>query len=137
MMKHFVLNLNPTAQFEWERCSLHHPITAEQPDFAELIANSVRESVRESARESVQSPDRSSSYLIAVKLEVVVLESSVAESAVEKLPESNSNHVAKTIPNSFPNSIAIPLIESGRLESGRLESNRSVRTVPERVAGVA
>ncbi len=111
MMKHFVLNLNPAAQFEWERCSLHHPITAEQPDFAELIASSVRE--------SVQNPDRSSSYLIAVKLEVVVLESSVAESVADK--------VSEIIPNSFPNSIAIPLLESGR----------SVRSTPERLAGVA
>ncbi len=111
MMKHFVLNLNPAAQFEWERCSLHHPITAEQPDFAELIASSVRE--------SVQNPDRSSSYLIAVKLEVVVLESSVAESVADK--------VSEIIPNSFPNSIAIPLLESGR----------SVRSIPERIAGVA
>lgn len=111
MMKHFVLNLNPAAHFEWERCSLHHPITAEQPDFAELIASSVRE--------SVQNADRSSSYLIAVKLEVVVLESSVAESVADK--------VSEIIPNSFPNSIAIPLIESGR----------SVRSTPERLAGVA
>jgi hypothetical protein len=114
MMKHFVLNLNPAAQFEWERCSLHHPITAEQPDFAELIASSVRE--------SVQNSDRSSSYLIAVKLEVVVLESSVAESMADK--------VSETIPHSY--SIAIPLIESGR-------SVRTMpdRTVPERLAGVA
>ncbi len=112
MMKHFVLNLNPAAQFEWERCSLHHPITAEQPDFAELIASSVRE--------SVQNPDRSgTSYLVAVKLEVVVLESSVAESIVEKTPSA--------IPNSFPNSIAIPSIESAR----------SVRSIPERIVGVA
>ncbi len=115
MMKHFVLNLNPAAQFEWERCSLHHPITAEQPDFAELIASSVRE--------SVQNPDRSSSYLIAVKLEVVVLESSVAESAADTVAEI----VPNTVPNSFPTSIAIPLIESGR----------SVRNTPERLAGVA
>jgi hypothetical protein len=115
MMKHFVLNLNPSAQFEWERCSLHHPITAEQPDFAELIAASVRE--------SVQNPERSSSYLIAVKLEVVVLESSVAESMADQVSEAIPN----TVPNSFPNSIAIPLIEAGR----------SVRSVPERLAGVA
>jgi hypothetical protein len=115
MMKHFVLNLNPAAQFEWERCSLHHPITAEQPDFAELIAASVRE--------SVQNSDRSSSYLIAVKLDVVVLESSVAESMADHASEIMPNAIPKTVPNSFPNSIAIPLIEPVR----------SVRSVPERV----
>ena len=38
MLKHFVLNLNPHAQFEWERCALLHPITAEQPDLAQLLA---------------------------------------------------------------------------------------------------
>jgi hypothetical protein len=119
MMKHFVLNLNPAAQFEWERCALHHPITAEQPDFAELIATSVRE--------SVQNPDRSSSYLIAVKLEVVVLESSVAESMADQVSEMMPNTVPDTVPKNFPNSIAIPLLESGR----------SVRNSPERLAGVA
>jgi hypothetical protein len=113
MMKHFVLNLNPTAQFEWERCSLHHPITAEQPDFAELIAASVRESVLSHERSGT-------SYLIAVKLEVTVLESSVAESMTEK--------VSEVIPNSFPSSIMIPMIDN---------ANRSVRSIPERIAGVA
>ncbi len=115
MMKHFVLNLNPAAKFEWERCSLHHPITAEQPDFAELIAASVRESVSSHDRSGT-----SSSYLVSVKLEVTVLESSTAQSMAEK--------AAETVPNSFPGSIAIPMIDA---------TSRSVRSIPERIAGVA
>jgi hypothetical protein len=105
MMKHYVLTLNPAAQFEWERCVLQDPITAEQPNFADLIATSVSKSIHEEVHQ------RSGSYLIAVKLEVTVLETSVAES----------------IPNSFPNAIAIPL----------LESNRAIRKIDDRIPEVA
>ena len=99
MMKHFVLNLNPTAQFEWERCALQHPITAEQPNFADLIAASVSE--------SIHGDGRSGSYLIAVKLEVTILESNITES----IPES--------IPDRFPSSIAIPFVETDRVNELR------------------
>ena len=102
MMKHFVLNLNPTAQFEWERCVLQHPITAEQPNFADLIADSVTESIHE-GRSPMAGTRPSGSYLIAVKLEVTILESHISES----IPE--------TIPDSFPSSIAIPFVETERV----------------------
>ncbi len=102
MMKHFVLNLNPTAQFEWERCALQHPITAEQPNFADLIADSVTESIHE-GRSPMAGDRPSGSYLIAVKLEVTILES----------------HISESIPDSFPSSIAIPFVETERVNELR------------------
>jgi hypothetical protein len=73
MLKHFVLNLNPQAQFEWERCTLHHPITAGQPNLAQLIAAEI--------------PDSSAhgSYLIAVNIEVTVLESATIDQSIRTI----------------------------------------------------
>ena len=71
MLKHFVLNLNPYAQFEWERCALLHPITAEQPDLAQLLAADL-------TRQTAGTP-KSGSYLIAVNIEVTVLEATATE----------------------------------------------------------
>ena len=71
MLKHFVLNLNPHAQFEWERCALLHPITAEQPDLAQLLAADL-------IRQTAGTP-KSGSYLIAVNIEVTVLEATASE----------------------------------------------------------
>ena len=71
MLKHFVLNLNPHAQFEWERCALLHPITAEQPDLAQLLAADL-------TRQTAGTP-KSGSYLIAVNIEVTVLEATATE----------------------------------------------------------
>ena len=71
MLKHFVLNLNPHAQFEWERCALIHPITAEQPDLAQLLAADLTH--------QIAGTPKSGSYLIAVNIEVTVLEATAAE----------------------------------------------------------
>jgi hypothetical protein len=60
MLKHFVLNLNPAAKFEWERSTLHNPITAEQPTLATLVAEAIGGEL--------------GSYLVAVTLEVKVLD---------------------------------------------------------------
>jgi hypothetical protein len=60
MTKHFILSLDPMAKYEWERCTLRDPITAEHPALAELVAKAVG--------------DRAGSYLIAVNIEVQVLE---------------------------------------------------------------
>jgi hypothetical protein len=67
MLKHFVLNLNPHAQFEWERCTLHHPITANQPNLAHLIATTIGQAAE------------SGSYLVAINIEVTVLEQAQIE----------------------------------------------------------
>jgi hypothetical protein len=60
MTKHYILSINPHAQYEWDRCSLRDPLTAGRPDFASLIAEAVG--------------DESGSYLVAVNIEVKVLE---------------------------------------------------------------
>lgn len=41
MKKHYILSINPNADYQWEECTLRDPITAERPDFAGLIAQAV------------------------------------------------------------------------------------------------
>lgn len=60
MTKHYILNINPNAPYEWEHYILRDPITTERPDFASLIAQAVG--------------DETGSYLVAVNIEVKVLE---------------------------------------------------------------
>ena len=60
MTKHYILNLDPAANYEWDRCTLRDPITAEHPDLADLVARAVGE--------------RAGSYLVAIKIEVKILE---------------------------------------------------------------
>ena len=60
MTKYYILSINPNAQYEWEQYILRDPITAERPDFASLIAQAVG--------------DETGSYLVAVNIEVTVLE---------------------------------------------------------------
>lgn len=60
MTKHYILNLDPTAKYEWDRCTLRDPITADHPTLAGLVAEAVGE--------------QPGSYLVSVKIEVKVLE---------------------------------------------------------------
>lgn len=60
MTKHYILSINPDADYDWEQRILRHPITAERPDFASLIAQAVG--------------DEAGSYLVEVNIEVKVLE---------------------------------------------------------------
>jgi hypothetical protein len=60
MVKHYILNLNPNAKYEWDRCTLRDPISASHPALADLVAEAVG--------------DRAGAYLVAVNLEVTVLE---------------------------------------------------------------
>lgn len=66
MTKHYILQLDPSAKYEWDRCSLRDPITADRPGFAELIAQAVGE--------------QPGSYLVSVKIEVQVLEQAAPQS---------------------------------------------------------
>ncbi|MBE9048162.1 hypothetical protein IQ255_27865 [Pleurocapsales cyanobacterium LEGE 10410] len=66
MNKHYILNLNPQADSDWDRCTLRNPITGERPDLTTEIAKFVG--------------DRPGSYLIKVKLEVEVLEQNLTNS---------------------------------------------------------
>lgn len=60
MKKHYILSINPNAEYDWEQFILRDPITAVRPDFASLIAEAVG--------------DETGSYLVAVNIEVKVLE---------------------------------------------------------------
>ncbi|MEW6493406.1 MAG: hypothetical protein AB1589_13015 [Cyanobacteriota bacterium] len=60
MTKHYILSINPNAQYEWDQYILRDPLTAGRPDFASLIAEAVG--------------DETGSYLVAVNIEVTVLE---------------------------------------------------------------
>lgn len=65
MTKHYILNLDPSARYEWDRCTLRDPITADHPTLAGLIAEAVGE--------------EPGSYLVAVHIEVNVLEKAATE----------------------------------------------------------
>lgn len=60
MTKHYILSLDPNAKYDWDRCTLRDPITANRPELAALIAEAVG--------------DMPGSYLVAVNIEVQVLE---------------------------------------------------------------
>ena len=60
MMKHYILNLNPTAKHEWDRCIIRDPLTAKRPDIAKIIAEAVGADT--------------GSYLVSVNIEVTVLQ---------------------------------------------------------------
>lgn len=75
MTKHYILSINPHAEYEWEQCTLRNPITAARPDLASLIAQAVG--------------NEAGSYLVAVNIEVSVL---------EKVPSSQPQKVAVEVP---------------------------------------
>jgi hypothetical protein len=79
MLKHFVLSLNPHAQFEWERCTLHNPITAGQPNLAQLVGQVVSQTTGQA------DGFEGGSYLVAIDIEVTVLESAAIEQSVNRI----------------------------------------------------
>ena len=103
MLKHFVLNLNPHAQFEWERCALLHPITAEQPDLAQLLAADL-------TRQTAGTP-KSGSYLIAVNIEVTVLEATATETIAAPISTPTDRPIANTVAPRLTRSIDRTLAE--------------------------
>ncbi|MGB3694142.1 MAG: hypothetical protein WA865_05300 [Spirulinaceae cyanobacterium] len=60
MIKHYVLTLNPEAQYDWEQSNLREPITGVCPDLTAMLAEAV--------------DNQPGSYLISVNVEVKVLE---------------------------------------------------------------
>ena len=63
MKQHYILNLNPQANSDWDRCVLRNPITGERPDLTAEIAEAVK--------------NQAGSYLIKVTLQVEILEQSI------------------------------------------------------------
>ena len=81
MDKHYILNLNPQANSEWDRCVLRNPLSGERPDLSTEIAKAVS--------------DRAGSYLIKVKLEVEILEQITNPSNRLELPAPKKSTVLK------------------------------------------
>ena len=83
MIKHYILNLNPQANSDWDRCLLRNPITGERPDLTAEIAKAVS--------------NQAGSYLIKVNVEVEVLEKAIAGTTktVELSTGKNSTVVTK------------------------------------------
>jgi hypothetical protein len=79
MLKHFVLSLNPHAQFEWERCTLHNPITAGQPNLAQLVGQVVSQTTGHADFQE------GGSYLVSIDIEVTILEATAIEQSVNRL----------------------------------------------------
>lgn len=80
MNKHYILNLNPHAKQEWDRCTLRDPLTAKRPDLAKLIAEAVG--------------GKPGSYLVSVQIEVEVLDKAglpQSEQLTLSLPEISVN----------------------------------------------
>lgn len=73
MTKHYVLSINPQAQYDWEQCVLRNPITGERPDFTALVAEAVN--------------NQPGAYLVSVSIEVQVLEQSSISESAEKTPK--------------------------------------------------
>jgi hypothetical protein len=60
MNKYYILNLDPQATHEWDRCVLRNPITGARPDFQEEVAQII--------------DGQPGSYLIRVNLQIEILE---------------------------------------------------------------
>ena len=60
MDKYYILNLDPQATHEWDRCVLRNPMTGARPDLNEEVERAV--------------DGQAGSYLIKVKLEIEILE---------------------------------------------------------------
>ena len=56
---HYILNLNPQADYDWDKCVLRNPLTGERIDLTNAIAEAVN-----------QEPG---SYLISINIDVIVL----------------------------------------------------------------
>lgn len=65
MKKHYVLNLNPQANSEWDRCILRNPITGARPDLTKEIAKALN--------------NQAGSYLVKVSLKIEVLEQNISQ----------------------------------------------------------
>lgn len=67
--KHFILEINPSAEFSWEKLGLHCPLTNEKPALEQLLAEAMG--------------NRPGSYLISIHLQVKVLEEIESPQPVE------------------------------------------------------
>lgn len=84
MNKHYVLNINPQAQYDWDKCVLRNPITGERPDFTAMVAQAVS--------------NEPGAYLVSVSVEVQVLE----KASAPNLEKSASKTTRVNTPTKLP-----------------------------------
>lgn len=84
MNRHYILNINPQAAHEWDRCVLRNPITGERPDFQDAIALSVK--------------NQPGSYLIKVSIDVEILEQTVINEVNAEVPICLGQNTVNTQP---------------------------------------
>lgn len=41
MLQHYVLTLNPDSKYDWDRCTLRHPLSNEHPSLAALVQDAI------------------------------------------------------------------------------------------------
>lgn len=58
--KYYVVNIDPNAEYEWDKVVLRNPISGERPDLGQIVAEGVG--------------NETGSYLIAIEIEVKILE---------------------------------------------------------------
>ena len=64
MNKYYILQLDPQATHEWDRCVLRNPMTGARPDLNEEVAKAI--------------DAQAGSYLIKVNLQIEVLEQNLS-----------------------------------------------------------
>jgi hypothetical protein len=64
MNKYYILNLDPQATHEWDRCVLRNPITGARPDFQSEVAQMM--------------DHQPGSYLVKINLQIEILEKNTA-----------------------------------------------------------
>ena len=77
MIKHYILNVNPQANYEWDKCILRNPLTGERHDLTTAIAETIN---REPG-----------SYLISVNIDVQILEETKIDRSANKTIELSTN----------------------------------------------
>ncbi len=77
MNRHYILSINPQANYEWERCVLRNPITGQHPNLTEAITQCL--ATKENTKLIEQ---QAGSHLVKVSINVEILET------VPHFPES-------------------------------------------------
>ena len=76
MNKYYILQLDPQAAHEWDRCVLRNPMTGARPDLNEEVAKAI--------------DGQAGSYLIKVNLQIEVLEQNLTSPCkTVELPQGN------------------------------------------------
>lgn len=83
MNKYYILNLDPQATHEWDRCVLRNPMTGARPDLNEEVAKVI--------------DAEAGAYLIKVNLEIEILDQSITPggNTIELPAVKNATIIAK------------------------------------------